>query len=571
MPKLNTYTSEGRNAVVNVASVSPESMGAQTGEAMSNFGRSLTELSDKLQQQRDDIDMVDRSAYFDQQLASKYQDILKDDSLRGETVQDTLINRTNALKRWARLHDEAQDTTQVRQGVDINGNPETMEIPPPSNAVRRALNKHIIQQASRYAIDMQADTMKAEANKQAIDLSQAVQDHVDRAVLQPWNEAEEMGQMNVLLGRARGNGIIPEEAINKMTEQAHDRFWRQTASTTPARMMQIQAEYLSNGKVPPNMDQSKVMEYGNIAVGRLNARDKQDQADIKELQDKNHARLTAQAIRGELDRSSLADIVDRRGVDADKAMSLVNLNDKIKEKQREENFIDGRTPQIETRLLAMKYNPKTTSASVEAFRQTIFDERMKDHISQRDFEHLNSLWQGLSDHVNKDDTTGKSASVTHAHEVLNRSLAVTGPMGFDSLGNQVQASAALDFYREVERDQNANPMDIAEKVIKRYKPIIEQRIKLGEKDQNSLDDAKMSALAQRGGISKAALQAWKDAQQQKQGQRIVDDTLQSLPPPQEPSWFDTIKDKVGQVFSHDTKPAAAPSAQPAPAKPKMRK
>lgn len=565
MPRIDTYTARPVEGRVNVGPISPESFGSQLGESVSTFGQTLRTVSNHLQQQRDEIDLVDRAADFDQQMAKKYQDILNDDSLRGETVEETMTNRTNALKRFAKEQNDTLGVTTTREVSDADGNISYKEITPPSGAVQRALQKHIIRRSSSHLIEMQSDALKAEANQQARDLEQTINQQVDLAVLQPWNEGEHLGEMAVMLGRARGNKIIPPETVDKMAAAAHDRFWRQTASTTPARIMQIQAEYLSQGKAPANMDQSKIMEYGNIAVGRLNAKDKQEQADIKELQEKNQARLTAQAIRGGMDRSDLADIVDRRGVDPDKAMSLINLNDAIKQKQKEENFIDGRTPQLETRIFKLKYDPKTTPETIEAFRQQIFDERIKDHISQRDFEHLDSQLMSANEWLHQQNNTGQGAAISHAKEVLTTNLAVTGPMGFDSLGNQVKGSAELDFYRELERDPKANPMDVAEKVIKRYKPIIEQRIKLGETDQSKLDTAKMEGLAKRGAISKAALNEWKSNEEQRKGRKIVEDTQRDLPPPAEPTWFDTIMDK----FKSGSPKSEAPKSESA--KPKMRK
>lgn len=570
MPKLDIVTANGRAAVPSMG-VDARSFGGQLAEPLNEFGRQMEAVGDKLQRQRDDIEIVDRAAYFDQQLATKYQDILKDDSLRGETVQETVTNRMNALKRFSREHDEGIGETQTQQVMGPDGSVQQKDVQPGSSAVQLALRKHIINQASNHAIQMQSDTLKQEANRQADDLETSMKQSVDLAALQPWNEHNHLGQMETMLARAKANKIIPEDAINKLRAGVYDRFWRQVAVQSPTRVLTIQSEMLAGKQPPANIDQAKVMEYGNIALGQLNAKQKRDEADLKEMQDKNHARATSQAIKGELDKQNLADIVDRRGIDPDKAMSLINLNEKIKDKQKEENYVDGRTPQIETRLLAMKFDQKTTPEKVEAYRQQIFDARMKDQISQRDFEHLMDTWQGVNDHIHASDKTSQNTAVSHAHEVLNKSLQVTGPMGFDSLGNQVQTSAVLDFYREVERDPKANPMDIAEKVMKRYKPIIEQRIKLGETDQGHLDTAKMDGLAARGAISKAALNEWKAKDQQNKGQKIVDDTIRDLPPPTEPTWFESIMQKVDKAIGNEPKTDAAPKPSAPSSKPKMRK
>ncbi len=569
MPRIDTFTARGREAVPNSSPVSPRSFGGQLDQGLTEFGRQLEVVSDKLQQQKDDLDLVDRASHFEQKMAEQYQAVLKDDTLLGDTVQDTVRLRANALKKWARAHLDGLSETQTREVMGDDGTARSVEIPPASKAVCYAMEKHSIQHATTAELNMRADVLKNEANRQAMDLAALSNQAADFAAREPWNEPKHLDLMQSTFARARETGVIPREVIDKQETAAFDRFYRQMASVSPQRMLRIQADILSGGEPPRMMDQSKVMEYGNLAQARLNAKDKEEQAAIKESQEKNHATMTAMAIRGELDRSTLATWVEQRGIDPDKAASLVNLNEKIKETQKAEHFVDGRTAQIETRLLAMKYDPKTTKAKVEAFRQLIFDERMKDHIPQRDFEHLNSLWQGVNEHINQEDKTGKSSAVSHAHEVLMKSLTVTGPMAFDALANQTQTDALLFFYRELERDPNANPMDVMERAQRIFKPVIEQRIKLGETDQSKLDDAKMDALVQRKGISQAAHEEWKKQKEVQKGNKIVKDTLDALPPPTEPSWFDAIMEKVDQALSTEPKKPDAPKADSQ--KQKMRK
>lgn len=568
MPKIDLFTAQGRTGSIE-GQASPRSFGGQMEQGLSRFGQALEAVSDKLQQQKDDLDFADRAAHYEQQAADHYQKVLTDDTLLGDTVEDTMRLRSNALKKFEREQFDGMATEQTREVMGEDGTTTQVSIPPASSTVQRAMQKHITQHSASATINLKAEVLKREVNRQGDDMEALSRKFADIAAREPHNETLNLDRMQQTFARARQTGVIPREVIDKQEAGAFDRFYTQMASTSPDRMLRIQADVLSGGEPPRMMDQAKVMQYGNIALSQIHARDKAQQASIKDEQDKNHATFVAQSIRGVMDRGNLATIVEQRGIDPDKATALVNLNDKIKEKQREEHFIDGRTPQIETRLQAMKFDPKTTPAKVEAYRQTIFDARMKDHISQRDFEHLMTTWHGVNEHIHQEDKAGSNTAVTHAHEVLNKTLQVTGPMGFDSLGNQVQSSAILDFYREVERDPKANPMDIAEKVSKRYKPIIEQRIKLGENDQNRLDTAKMEALAGRGGISKAALQEWKDAQQQKKGQSIVDQAIADYVPPSEPGWFDHIMEKVDKALGAEPKKDAAP--KPDSSKPKMRK
>jgi len=567
MPKIDVFTAQGRTGNIE-AQASPDSFGGQMGEGLQRFGQALESVSDKLQHQKDDIDLADRAAYFEQQAAEHYQKILTDDTLQGATVQDTMRLRSNAFKKFAREHMDGQGTTQIRDTLDENGAEIQKEIPPASGAVQIAMQKYIAHHLGQATVNLQADVLKREANRQANDMEQLSQKYADIAVREPWNETKNLGVMQQTFARAREAGVISREVIDKQEAAAFDRFYTQMASVSPERMLRIQADILSGGEPPRMMDQSKVMQYGNLAIARINAKDRANQADIKDLQDKNHANFVAQAIRGGMDRGTLADVVERRGIDPDKATALVNLNDKIKEKQREEHFIDGRTPQIETRLHAMKFDPKTTPAKVEAYRQTIFDARMKDQISQRDFEHLMSTWQGVNEHIHQEDKTGKNIAVTNARSWMETTLQVTGVMGFDSLSSQAKSAAILDYYRQLEQDPKANPLDIAEKVSKRYKPIIEERIKLSDEDQRRLNTAIMDGMANRGAISKAALQEWKEADQQKIGKSIVDRAIADYVPPSEPTWFDTIMEKVDKALGTEPKKDAAPKPD---ARLKMRK
>lgn len=266
MPKIDVLTARGRTGTIE-AQASPDSFGSQMGEGLQRFGQALESVSDKLQQQKDDIDLADRATYYEQQAAEHYQKVLNDDTLLGDTVQDTMRLRSNAMKKFARAQVDGLGMTQTRDTQDETGAPMQTQLPPASKAVQLAMQKYIVGHAGQATINLQADVLKREAARQENDLTRSVNTYADLAARDPSNEAINLDKMQTFLERARANGVVPAEVLDKQEATAFDRFWKQKAIQSPDRVKGLIQE-IRTGTMDPDrnhIDQSKLHEYEGLA------------------------------------------------------------------------------------------------------------------------------------------------------------------------------------------------------------------------------------------------------------------------------------------------------------------
>ncbi len=513
MPTLPQFTAEGRPGITSTPMTSPDSFGAQAGVGMQALGQSFQIIDKKLKDQRDKIELS--------RMASEYA--IGSDALKAKVLQEPDYTKHAAMFQ--------EGEQQLREKIADTS---------PSKDVSTAFEAHSNITYGTNQVHLAGESRRIEAEKQLVDYQTEAESIVDRAALAPtYEEADNiLAVQEDLTSSMVSNGLLTPAKAQLAREQYSDRFWTVMARRNPTEILK-----LYNSRTPvKGMDDAKMGNYLNIAISEMGRIDKQQNAAVKELQDKTYAKYQADAMYGNLDLGALHESVRSREIDADKARPIIELNDKMIGRKNEANLVPGRSAQIETLLRGVKFSPSTDDETLQKYSDRIQQQFMAGYISKDDYQHLMGIWQGASDWLHSENRSNQNQAVSHAHEYMRQALQVTGLMQFDSLGNQAQADASLHFYRQVEGDP-AHAMDIAERVVKLYKPVIEQRIKLSESDQHRLDDARMQGLLERKAISPAAYKAWKDAREQQKGQKIVDDTLLSLPLPQEPTWFDTIKDK----------------------------
>ncbi len=524
MPTLPQFTAEGRPGITSTPMTSPDSFGAQAGAGLQALGQSFQIIDKKLKDQRDKIELS--------RMASEYA--IQSDALKAKVLQEPDYTKHAAMFQ--------EGEQQIREKIADTS---------PSKDVSTAFEAHSNITYGSNQVALAGESRRIEAEKQLVDYQTQSEDMVDRAALA--TSPEEANSIRAvqedLTSSMVKNGLLHPAKAQLAREQMNDRYWQQRARRNPQDILKLYAD-----KTPiAGMDNEKLGNYLNIAMSELGRIDKQQNTEIKGLQEGNQARFTEQAIKGELDRGTLASVIAERGLDPDKAAGLIELNLKMQKQQGLDKILPQRTGQIETRLRGMKFDPDVTPEKMDQFRQLIFDEFTKDHISKEDFQHLNGVWQSAQDWLHSEGRSNQNRAVSHAHEVLQDSLRVVGPLAFDALGQQTMRNAAEYFYREMDKDPKQNAMDVAVKAEKIFKPVLAERQKLGQNDQDKLDDAKMSALRQSGALSEAAYKDWKGGMESKKGQRIVDNFLSTLPPEEETGWFDRFMSRFKSTPSGQKK------------------
>ncbi len=509
MPKLTQFTAEGRPGTTSTPLTSPDSFGAQAGAGVQAFGQSFQIIDKKLKDQRDKIELS--------RMASEYA--IESDALKAKVLQEPDFTKHTAM------YQEGEE--QIRQKIADTS---------PSKEVSTAFEAHSNIVSGTNQVSLAGESRRLEAEKQLVDYQTQSENMMDRAALAPSSaEADQIRAVQEDLTNSMvSNGLLSPAKAQLAREQMNDRFWTERARRNPREILERYAE----NRPIKGMDDEKLGNYLNIAISEMGRIDKQQNTEIKALQEGNQARFTQQAIMGNMDRGLLATVIGERGIDPDKAAGLIELNLKMQKQQNLDKILPQRTGQIETRLRGMKFDPNVTPEKMDQFRQLIFDEFTQDHISKEDFQHLNGVWQSAQDWLHSEGRSNQNRAVSHAHEVLQDSLRVVGPLAFDALGQQTLRNATEYFYREMDKDPNQNAMDVAVKAEKIFKPVLAERQKLGQNDQDRLTDAHMNALRQSGALSEAAYKDYKAGMETKKGQRIVDNFLSTLPPEEETGWFD---------------------------------
>lgn len=513
MPTIDVYTAQARTPTINAPKVSPDSFGGNIGGSLQQLGNQFLAIDQRLKDQQDRLDIAMMAAEYDQKIdAAKSQ-----------------IATTQDIAQHGKLLQDQHKTilSELNEGAY-------------SETAKKAFLVHATGQYANHAIDLAHTGRRIMAERQVANFQKQSEFLIDQAA-----SARTAIERDRFLGIQKDlhagmvqNGLLDPSQALQHEQHLRDRYWEQRARLSPQEVLFLAAE----GKPVEGMDNAKMTHYSNIAVGVINARDKQQEREVKQLQEANEATVMSDVLSGQaLDvAGTLSEMVRSRGLDSKSASFLMAVEKTIRERQGQVAQVPGLAQKLESELSGMKYSPGVTSKSVTLKRAQILAEFNAGHIGEDDFKHLMAVWRGTFDWVNRDDTDGVSRNVSHAHSNLMGDLRTVGPMGFDGLAEATRAEAERYFYAEMDKNPKANPWDIAKKAREIFKPVLEERQRLAETDKSRLDNAKVDALKELGAISPAAHRAWKEQDQENQGQRIVDEALKNLPPPVEPSLWDRI-------------------------------
>lgn len=530
MPRIRTYTAETGPGTMNLGQVSPNSFGAQAGAGITEFGRGLEAVGLKLQHTRDQLELDKINGRYEFQLAE---------------AKATIANHPD-LSRHGEMLQEVNDKIQDRL---IKDNPEMSE------AVHTAFQNHAVKRYTASAIDLATEGRKIEVERQTVDLRNRAHELVDTQAMVPPGEAfgrdpgHVPGQVretvNHLIQSFADNGVLHPVAAQKLREDLSHRYWEQRATEFPTHVMQVVASG-QLGADDFSMDQAKAQHYHNIAVNTLNMRqaqqakiEKDQEHAVKVRQEANADVILADLIEGKSPSAPISGLLRTRDLNSADAQRLYDFQVKRTQTPNVMNYSPVVASAMEATLSTHQFD--NAPLDTELWR-TITDDYNAGRISEPEHTRLMGLYRSVASHKLDAGKGSHNQDVTHANANLKHELRTSGPADkYDALSEQTIVSADQFFWRKMQQDPNADPWAVAKEAASIFRPVVEKRLGISEKDKAVLDDAKMQGLRDSGAISPAAHKAYREKSQQDRGWEAVQKTLKELPPPPPPGFFERMR------------------------------
>jgi hypothetical protein len=518
VPKIDTYTAQGRQAVLSLPAVSPDSFGHQAFSQLSEFGRTLQESAEKIRRRQEELDLTEADNTYRVGLDAITTEIAKDPNLdthgsRFEKEVGALQDRT--VKQYPNLSSQAQQvlggrfsTHNANATIDLAHNVQKV-------GVGRALASY-------------ADMADAQIAKAAISQDPAV-------AADALNTVDDHRERNVR------DGLMDAPHAQKDAESRQHQYWVTFAQHQPQTLLGLPG----NGNEVMAMDPSKRQEYRNLAVSTLHTQQAQADQKQKELdaalkarQEINKSTLQADVMSGKPLPLNLSELVRTRELDGDAVAPILALQKTLTEVPNMAKYQRGLATGIETQLSAMKYDNQPFDPSIIDSLQADY---VQGHLLKEEFTHLAGIARAVEAHKADAAKTPKNSTIAHAAANLEQVMESANKLtGFSAVGNQATASAKEYFYRRIEQEPNVNPWDVMHDASARFKPIVEKQQGVSKVDQMLLDDAKMDAQVKLKIVSPAAAKAYRETTQGERGRKAVNDALKALPPPPEPGFFERL-------------------------------
>ena len=533
MPKLPLITAQGGGDVLRIAPVSSESFGAQAGQGLAQFGQAMLALDQRLQAQRDQLDLARVSSDYEQ-------------ALDGAKAEATKLGIGEQGPVFAKAARQLQKDFAAKLS---------------SGATRNAFLSHAEKSFATQAIDLAHQGRTREAQRQIVDYDTWAQQAMDRASGVDEGQAREIRLTVDDLSRSmeRSGLLSPEQAQKSRTALTH-RYWEQRALKAPSAILTLAA---TNQPIP-DMDNAQLGHYVNLAVNQLKQINAQQARDIKDLQDDTERRLMADVLQGGHVRDQIPALLRDRRLDATAGRQLVELDEKMQKQQDAARLVPGLAAQIEAGLRSMKYSESLSMGQLEEEKQTILTDFLRDAITKDEFTHLMTVWQDSANWLHQEGKEPANKAVGQAHTNLIRILNTVGPADkYDALSSQTVAAAEKFFYARLGQDPKADPWAVADEAERIFKPVIEKRIGLSKEDATALTDAKMHAMKQTKALSEATYKAYQGARETQKRQQAVDDALAALPKPQDPGWLERTMQWLDATVNRYRQSSAGPIRQDA--------
>jgi hypothetical protein len=516
MPRLPQPTAQGRSAIADVPGASPWHFGAQAFGQITAFGEQIQKAAETIKARQDELDLTKADDAYRLRMDAITQAIAKEPDLtKHRDVFDKGI---------------ADAQKEVRQMY-----------PNLSSAAQQVLEGTFSKRTTTTAIDTAHLTQKMGVTQVLTDYDQLANNRVNRAAMSadPVLAAAALNEIDDHRNRNVATGMMDAAAAQKDAEARQDQYWKIAAQHRPGHVLGLQGD---NDAVMA-MDPMKRQEYMNLATNTLRAQTLANEQAVKQEQDLNARRLTADILEGKPIGTAIVDLTRSGQLDDKDARTLDELRQKVAMRPNLARYVPGLAGNMEANFRTMKYSMEPLPDGIEMMLANRF---IDGSIAKEEMTHLMGVWQSVVDHRSTTGNEGGNRTVTHAHGNLIRSLRTTGPADkFDALSEQTITEAERFFYNRLEADPKADPWAVMKEAEGIFKPVIKDRLNMSKTDATALNDAKMDGLLHTKAISPATYKAWQEQKrQQKLGEGIVRDTLQNLPPPEAEGfqkWLDSLK------------------------------
>lgn len=279
MPRLPQPTAQGRQGILSLPQPSARQFGAEAFDQLSEFGRTIQDVSAKIQRRQDELDLTEADNTYRVGLDALTQSIAKEPDLSTHSTrftQEVTALQANTLKAYPNLSRDAQQvlgsrfsTHNANATIDLAHNVQKV-------GIGRALASY-------------ADMADREIGKAAISTNPAV-------AADALNTVDDHRERNVR------DGLMDAPHAQKDAEARQHQYWVTFAQHQPQTLLGLPGD----GNDVMAMDPSKRQEYRNLAINTLHAMDaekrekaSEDEAAFKANQIVAKNEFYARTLRGE--------------------------------------------------------------------------------------------------------------------------------------------------------------------------------------------------------------------------------------------------------------------------------
>jgi hypothetical protein len=302
IPKIDTYTAQGRQAVLSLPAVSPDSFGHQAFGQLSEFGQKLQEVSYAIQSQRDQIQLTDMASQLDLAIPQAQQTALQHPivSERPQIFQDEVIKARE----------------RIAKGTE-------------SSAVHTALLSHQQRTMPQAVLHLQQQSMVQMQDDNNAMLTKAMNDAALKipTLADPAQRVETLGGIRKILDDSTSRKL--------MTKDHAEKTW----ATFQATVMDKQMDYLrqTDPQLMRTMDRNGEFKYLDATVRLKHLAQASDDAEkdatyqekaFTATQHSHELDWSAQANQGRLSDFQLSEALAGRNryITPDKAREYAKIN-----------------------------------------------------------------------------------------------------------------------------------------------------------------------------------------------------------------------------------------------------
>ncbi len=252
MPLIETRTANPKQAVTSTAPVSPEAYGSEGFQGLSNLGRSMQAIAEKIQHQQDETDLIEHANNYRVYLATLPDDIISDDTIKPE--HRTATFRARSIDKLSELQDNLRP------------------------ALQRALQNHVKPMMADGEIHMQQADIVERIGFARASLAKELNKNADARAMamasgdQQGAQDALMLQRDVLARAEERRTLTPEERVKADGDATH-RTFELLAEQNPMLTIQLTDDVKAGKKSEDGMDAPKAQYYSNLAYNELHRRE----------------------------------------------------------------------------------------------------------------------------------------------------------------------------------------------------------------------------------------------------------------------------------------------------------